>query len=101
MEHFYYTSIHQALQSPIDQAKKATVLKRLKAKIIRLHSQQQRILLANGNSDGLLGEAVSVHPYITVIRRTKARTETQIQDGKGNSHMTSSGILRTFTKHKR
>ena len=67
MEHFHYTAIHQALQALINQAKKGTVLKHTKAKTIRLHSQQQRILLIYGDSDSLLGEDISVHHYITAI----------------------------------
>jgi len=54
MEHFYYTATHQALQAPTDQVKKATVLKHLKAMIISLHSQQQCVLLANGDSERIL-----------------------------------------------
>jgi len=61
MENYYYTVI-QALQAPIDHVKKANAVRQLKAKIIRLHSQEnQRILLANGESDKIIGEEVSVH----------------------------------------
>jgi hypothetical protein len=57
MQNFYYTVIQHALQAPIDHVKKATALRQLKAKIIRLHSQEnQRILLGNGESDKIIGE---------------------------------------------
>ena len=66
MEYFYYIAIHQALNAPIDHAKKATTLKQLKSKVTRLHShQQQRVLLDNDDSDGLIGEEVSLHHHIT------------------------------------
>ena len=57
------------MNAPTDPAKKATTLKQLKAKITRLHShQQQRILLDNGDSDGLTGEEVSLHHHITKMK---------------------------------
>ena len=77
MEQFYYTAIYQLLNAPIDHAKKATILKHLKANITRLHChQQQRILLDNGDSDGLTGEEVFPQHYITALKRKKARTVT-------------------------
>jgi hypothetical protein len=83
MEHFYYTVIYQALKAPNNHAKKATILKHLKAKITRLHSHhQQRILLDNDDSDGLMGEEVSLHQHITALKRKKARTVSQIQNGE-------------------
>jgi hypothetical protein len=57
MEHFYYTVTYQALKASINHAKKTTNMKHLKTKITRLHSyQQQRILLDNNDSDGLMGK---------------------------------------------
>jgi hypothetical protein len=90
------------LNAPIDHAKKATTLKHLKAKITRLHSQQQqRILLDNDVSDGLIGEEVSLHQHITALKRKKARTLIQIQNGEGITQTTSTAILRTFGDHLR
>jgi len=102
MESFYYTAMQQAIQAPIDHVKKATALRQLKAKIVRLHSQEnQRILLANGESDKIIGEEVSVHQYIKALRREKARTINRIRDEEGNIHTTSAAILPTFTDHMR
>jgi len=101
MENYYYTVIQQALQAPIDHVKKATALIQLKAKLIRLQSQEnQRILLTNGDSK-IIGEEVSVHQYIKTLRRGKARTVNRIRDGEGNIHTTSAAILRTITDHMR
>jgi hypothetical protein len=102
MENFYYTVIYQALKALINHAKKATILKHLKAKIARPHShQQQRILLDNDNSDGLMGEEVSLHQHITALKRKKAQTVTQIQNRERIIQTTSMAILRTFTDHLR
>jgi arginine deiminase len=102
MEHFYYTAIYQALNAPNDHAKKMTTLKHLKAKITRLHSQQQQwILLDNGDSDRLIGEEVSLHHHITALKQKKARTVTQIQNGEVIIQTMSMAILRTFTDHLR
>jgi len=84
MENYYYTVIQQALQAPIDHVKKATVLRHLKAKIIRLHSQEnQRIILANGESDKIIGEEISVHQYIKALRRGKHERLTGYETGRG------------------
>ena len=101
MEHFYYTAIHQALNATIDHAKKATIPKHLKAKVTRLHSHQQRILLDNCDSDGLIGEEVSLHHHISAQKRKKARTVIQIRNEEGIIQTTSTAILRAFTDHLR
>jgi len=46
VETFYYASIYDILDAPIDPGRKAITIKRLKTQITRLHHQQrQKILL--------------------------------------------------------
>jgi len=93
---------YQSLNAPTDHAKRATTLKNVKSKVTRLHShQQQRILLDNGDSDGLIGDEVFLHHRITALKRKKARTVTQIQNEERIIQTTSTAILRTFTDHLR
>jgi len=47
MENFYYELINNALQTPSDHATKATKLKQMKAKITRLHHEEQKRLFLN------------------------------------------------------
>jgi hypothetical protein len=48
-----------------------------------------------------MGEEVSLHQHITVLKRKKTRTVTQIQNREGIIQTTSMTILRTFTDHLR
>jgi len=43
MENFYYEVIRNLLRAPTDHATKATTLKQMKAKITRLHHEEQKV----------------------------------------------------------
>jgi len=79
--------------------KKGDNSKTPKGKVTSFHRHQQRILLDNGDSDGLIGEEVSLHHHITALKWKKARTVTQIQNEEGIIQTTSTAILRKFTDH--
>jgi len=100
LKNFYYKAIYQVLHTPTNYAHKATELKRLKAKIIRLHSAQRHgILLDNAETDRMLGEDLSIHHFIQAIRRQKARAIAHIYDKEGTLHTTAADIRRSFATH--
>jgi hypothetical protein len=102
MGNFYYNSIYQLLQASENHVRKATALKRMKAKIVRLNRvQQQGILLDNGEQDRIVGEELSIHHLIKAIKRQKTSTVTQTYDQEGTLQMSSADILRTFSVHMR
>jgi len=102
LENFYYKAIYQVLQTPANYAHKANELKRLKAKIIRLHSAQRHgILLDNGETERMLGEDLSIHHFIQAIRRKKARSIAHIYDKEGSLHTILADIRRRFAAHMR
>jgi hypothetical protein len=99
---FYYKVIYQALQTPANYARKATELKRLKAKIIRIHSAQNHgILLDNVETDRMLGEDLSIHHFIQAFKRQKARTISHIYNQEGTLHTTAVDIRRSFATYMR
>ena len=71
MENYYYDVIYQVLNDPLQHVKKAVVLRKVKAKILRLYStQQQGVLLDNGEQNGMTGEELSIHRHRTRILET-------------------------------
>jgi len=102
LENFYYIVIYQVLQNPANYVHKATELKSLKAKIIRLHiGKCHGILLDNGETDRMSGEDLSIHHFIEAIKRQKARSITHIYEQEGKLHTSASDIRRSFTTHMR
>ena len=95
MENFYCSAIYQVLQAPVNHLQKATALKRLMAKIIRLHSiQQQGIILDNGYPDRIVGEELSTHHFISAIKRQKLRTANQIYNLGQNLSLVTFALLK-------
>jgi hypothetical protein len=73
-ENFCYEATYDILKDSAHYAAKAVSLKRLKAKIIRLNSVQQRgVLLDNAEPGKITGEDVLIYHYITSLKRQKAR----------------------------
>jgi hypothetical protein len=79
MENFYYDAIY-VLHDPDHHTAKAVALRRMKAKIVRLNTVQQRgVLLINGDPVRIVSEDLSLH-YLKSLKRQKARTARLIYD---------------------
>jgi hypothetical protein len=75
MENFYYDLIYQVLRDPSSQENIATTLRKLKAKIVRLHSIHQRgVHLDTEDKDRILGEELTIPHYLKSWKRKMART---------------------------
>jgi hypothetical protein len=102
MENFCYEAIYDILKDPAHYAAKAVALKRLKAKIVRLNSVQQRgVLLDNAELGKIMGEDVSVYHYITSFKHQKACMVNLIHDQEGSPKRLSVNILRAFSTQLR
>jgi len=100
MENFYYEVINNVLQTPSDHATKATKLKQMKAKITRLHHEEQkRLFLNNAERDRLEDESPTVYHLIRKRERQTARTPQTIQDRNGVTHTTMEDIMHTFKEY--
>ena len=98
----YYMAIYDVLQNTDLHASKSTILNKLKAKIVRLHSAQRMgTLIDTGEQDRMLGEEPSLHHLLKGRKRQEQRTVHQIYDNIGIQHTSSTDILRIFTDHKR
>jgi hypothetical protein len=85
MENLYYEAIYDTLQDPTHHAAKASTLKRLKAKIVRLNSVQKRgVLLDNADQGKIKGEDISIYHYISSLKSQKAPTVNLIYDNDGS-----------------
>lgn len=74
LENFYYDVIYQAIRDPPKEENTALVIRRMKAKLLRLHSMQRRgVLLDTAEKDRTLGEEVTIHQFIQSRKRRKAR----------------------------
>ena len=99
---FYYTAIYDVLQNRDLHATKATILKKLKTKIVRLHSAQWMDALTDTlEQDRMLGEEPSLHHFPKGPKRQEQRTVHQMYGNIGTQHTSSTDILRIFTKHMR
>jgi hypothetical protein len=73
--------VYQVLTDPLPQEDKAVTLRRLKAKIIRLHSIQTRgVLLDTDEKDRVQGEEITLHQYIKARKRQVARRILNLTD---------------------
>jgi hypothetical protein len=102
MENFYYSTIYDILRESADHNTTAIALKRLKAQIIRLHSQElHSIYLDNAEQDAVNGEEPTMYHIIKAKKRQTNRTITHITDDQGMVQTNQETILRTFDNHMR
>ena len=88
MENFYYTAIYDVLQNKDPHAVKASILNKLQAKIVRLHSvQRMGAFLDTGEQDRMLREEPSLHHLLKGWKRQEHRTIHQIYDNIGIQHV--------------
>jgi hypothetical protein len=81
LENLYYDIIYQVLRDPSHQENTAQILRKLKARIARIHSAQQSgVLLDMNYSDRLPGEEISIHHYVRSRKRRMARSITRVTD---------------------
>jgi len=94
------TGGHTLLQTPADHATKAAKLKHLKAKITRLHHEEQKCLfLSNDDRDSLEGENLSLYHLLKARKRQEATTIQVLHDGNGVPQTTKANILKTFKNY--
>jgi hypothetical protein len=101
LEKFYYNAKYDVPQDSSNHATKAEGLKKLKAKIIRLHSERQGILGDTGERDRIAGEQPTLHHLLKARKRQEARIVHQIYDNHGTLLRTSAHIMQMFTEHTR
>jgi hypothetical protein len=102
MESFYYATINDILRDEKIGQRKITKLRELKAKIIRLQSQeQQKRLLDIGDADRFQVETPSIYHLMRTRKRQEKRNITNVTDENGKKHDTNGTIIRTFTYHLR
>ena len=65
LENFYYAAIYDTLDAPMDPARKAITLKRLKAQITNLHYQERQTIATNMVESEVMGGGhipLPIHP---------------------------------------
>jgi endonuclease/exonuclease/phosphatase family metal-dependent hydrolase len=99
-ENFYYEVIYALLQTPIEHAIKATKLKQLKAKITRLHHEEQRSRhLNNDERYRLEGENTTLYHILKSRKRQESKSVQIVYDEEGVPQTTKVGILKTFRNY--
>jgi hypothetical protein len=100
LENFYYELIYQAIRNQSQQENTAIILRKMKAKILRLRSMHQiGVLMDTADKDKIPGEAVTIHQYIKSRKRRMARTVTHVTDEHGSLTTDQADIMRIFTDH--
>jgi hypothetical protein len=100
LEIFYYEAIYTLLQTPADHATKAAKLKHLKAKITRLHHEEQKCLFLSNDDHGRLeGENPSLYHLLKARKRQESTTIQTLHDGNGVPQTTIAGILISFKNY--
>jgi hypothetical protein len=100
LENFYYEATYKLLQTPADHATKAAKLKHLKAKVTRLHHEEQKCLfLSNEDRNRLEGENPSVYHLLKARKRQESTTIQTLHDGKGVPQTTIAYILKTVKNY--
>jgi hypothetical protein len=102
MENFYYEVLNTMIHAQYDNETTATAVKRLKAKITRLHhEEQQRLFLNTEDYERLDDENPTLYHFIRVRKRHESRTIQTLQDRNGITHTTTASILRALKEHMR
>jgi hypothetical protein len=77
--------------------KKAVILNKFKAKLIRLNNyNNKRILVDNHDRDVMEGEDPSIFHIIQMMKRKDTRMITSIQNQNGITRTTPEGTMKTF-----
>jgi len=89
MENFYYACLYDALKQPIQHAEKKTMINRLQAKILQIHTAKlERGQLELKTQDILQEERMSLFQLIKRRQRSKQR-ENQAAQNQNNERQTS------------
>jgi hypothetical protein len=100
MENYYCDMIYRVIRDSTPQEEKTIHLRKLKAKIVRLHSIQQRgVLLDTEDRDRITGEISTIHQYLKSRKRRTMRTITQVQDENGIMKTGQTEVMGIFTAH--
>jgi hypothetical protein len=92
LENFYYEVIYALLQTPIEHA--------IKAKITRLHHEEQRSRhLYNDDRDRLEGENTTLYNILKTRKRQESKSVQIVYDEEGVPQTKKVGILKTFRKY--
>jgi hypothetical protein len=85
---------------PVTTGGKAIHLRKLKTKIIRLHSiQQGGVLLHTEDSDRITEESLTIHQYLKARKRWTMRTITHVLDENGIVKTGRTEVMNIFTEH--
>jgi hypothetical protein len=84
LEHTYYDAIYEMVTGNESSEIKTVQLKKLKAKITRLHTKEnKRFFLDNNHIDVVEGEDPSIIHIIRALRRQHMRLITTFETGMG------------------
>ena len=97
LENHYYDMIYSVIREQLPQAEKAIQLRKLKAKIIRLHSKKRRrALLDTEDRDRITGETPTLHHYLKSRKRSTKRTIPYVLDENEIMKMGQKEIMHTL-----
>jgi hypothetical protein len=97
---YYNDMIYSVIRDPSPQAKKAIHLRKLKDKITRLHSIQQReVLLETEDRDKIEGETLTIYQYQKTRKWRTMRTITHGLDENGVMKTGQTDVMNIFTEH--
>jgi hypothetical protein len=100
LENFYYEVMNDIIRDNQVGPATTTKLKEIKARIVRLHSEeQQKKLLDIGIEKRVPTEKPSIYHIIRTQKRQGMRNIESIIDNQGITHTDTQHILKTFTSH--
>ena len=92
--------IYRVIRDPSPRAEKSIHLRKLKARIIRLHSIQQRgVLLDIEDRERITGENLTIHKDLKSRKRRTMRRITHMLDENGIMKTGQTEVMNIFTEH--
>jgi len=99
LENFYYDAIYNILQDATLTDTTYVTLKKLKAKIVRLHHEPtQRLLLHTEDQDKCEDETPSLYHILQMRKRQESRMIDRVYDSEGHLKTSPLAILRVYTE---
>ena len=99
LENFYYDALYTVLHADTITDRSYVTLKKLKAKIVRLHQEPQKLLFLHTNEqDKCEDEMPSLYHVLRLRKRQESRTIDRVYNSEGNLQTSPPTILRTFTE---
>lgn len=99
---FYHDAVYNILRDTNIHGSTSITLKKLKAKILRLHHMaQHRIFLNTNEHDRIVDEEASLCHILKLRKRHESRMIYRVHDSHDNSQMASIAVLCTSTEFLR